>query len=178
MSKQSLRWVTIVLPVGFMAAIIIISDLFVFQTVQLGKLGIILLFVSIGAVIFSNWVFNQLSQREAEIQKRAAQLEALNLSGLSLITELDMGIVLQKVVDLSRELVGARFGALGVIDPESKSYQQFITSGVTDSQRKSIGHPPRGVGIFGTMIDEGMPLLLNNITEREDALASHNIILI
>jgi signal transduction histidine kinase len=169
MNKQSLRWVTIIFPVGFLAITFILSDLLVSRTVHLGNLAIVLAVVSIGAVVFSNWVFAQLSEREKEIQKRAAQLEALNLSGLSLITELDMGIVLQKVVDLSRELVGARFGALGVIDPESKSYQQFITSGVTDPQRKSIGHPPRGMGIFGKMIEEGEPLLLDNLAEDESA---------
>ena len=169
MSKQSLRWMTIVLPVGFLAVTFIISDLLVSQTVHLGKLAILLGVVSIGAVVFSNWVFVQLSEREAETHKRAAQLEALNLSGLSLITELDMGVVLQKVVDLSRELVGARFGALGVLDPENKSYQQFITSGVNEAQRKAIGHPPRGMGIFGQMIEEGEPLLLDNLAEKESA---------
>jgi len=167
MSKQSLRWVAIVLPVAFIVSIIFISDLISKQTIQVVKLLVVGAVVSVGAGFFSNWVFSQISRREVEIQKRAAQLEALNMSGLSLITELDLGIVLQKVVDLSRELVGARFGALGVLDDEGYAYQQFITSGMNDAQRKAIGSPPQGLGIFRHMIEAGKPLLLDEIAASE-----------
>ena len=170
MSKQILRWVAILLPVGFVLSVVVVSDLIMTQTVQVGKLVITGVLVSIAAVFFSNWIFDQLSQREDEIQKRAAQLEALNMSGVSLVTELDLGVVLQKVVDLSRELVGARYGALGVLDPDSKAYQQFITSGITEPRRKQIGHPPRGLGLFGHMIETGKPLLVENIVEHPSSV--------
>ena len=39
MSKQSLRWVTIIIPVGFLALTFIISDFLITQTVHLGKLA-------------------------------------------------------------------------------------------------------------------------------------------
>ena len=170
MSKQILRWVAIILPIGFVLSVVVVSDLIMTQTVQLEKLVITGVLVSIAAVFFSNWVFDQLSQREDEIHKRAAQLEALNMSGVSLVTELDLGVVLQKVVDLSRELVGARYGALGVLDPDSKAYQQFITSGITEPRRKQIGHPPHGLGLFGYMIETGQPLLVDKISDHPSSV--------
>ena len=87
-----------------------------------------------------------------------------------LVTELDLGVVLQKVVDLSRELVGARYGALGVLDPESIAYQQFITSGITAPRRKEIGHPPRGLGLFRYMIEAGRPMRVDNIADHESSV--------
>jgi signal transduction histidine kinase len=169
MSKQILRWLTIVVPVGFLVAVALVTDLAFLGTIQVWKLAVTLVATSIGAAFFSDWVFDQLKQREDEIQKRAAQLEALNLSGLSLITELDLGVVLQKVVDLSRELVNARYGALGVLSPDGEGFQQFITSGISEDHRKAIGYPPVGKGLFRYLIETGKPIILDDLTKHESS---------
>lgn len=169
MNKQLLRTVTILLPVSLIALILIITDLVIYGEVHLLEMIIPLVIISIGAVVFSNWVFAQIEAREFEIRKRAAQLEALNLSGLSLITELDLGVVLQKVVDLSRELVSARYGALGVLDDSGIAFQQFITSGMTKEERAAIGKPPQGRGLFRYLTDEGKPLMIEDIASHEKA---------
>ena len=145
------------------------TDLILIHHVEVVELLVTIFTFSIAATIFSNWVFDQLEQRESEIQKRAAQLEALNMAGISLITELDLRVVLQKVVDLSRELVAARYGALGVLNDEGESFQQFITSGVTEADRELIGSPPHGKGIFRQMIEEGKPMVINNVMHQENA---------
>ena len=169
MNKQLLRWITIILPIGLLALVLIITDLVMYGEVRLLEVIITVAIISIGVVVFSNWVFSQLEAREFEIRKRAAQLEALNLSGLSLITELDLRIVLQKVVDLSRELVSARYGALGVLNDSGTGFQQFITSGITDDQRSLIGSPPHGRGLFRYLIDEGKPLIVEDIASHPHA---------
>ena len=163
MNKQLLRWVTIVLPISLLSLVLIGTDLIMFGEIRILEVVVTVGIISIGVVIFSNWVFSQLEAREFEIRKRAAQLEALNLSGLSLITELDLRVVLQKVVDLSRELVSARYGALGVLNDASTGFQQFITSGITEDERALIGAPPHGRGLFRYLIDEGKPLIVEDI---------------
>jgi signal transduction histidine kinase len=160
---------TIVLPVGFLLLLMVITDLLLINQIEILELVVTFVLVSISATLFSNWVFDQLDQRESEIQKRAAQLEALNLAGISLITELDLRLVLQKVVDLSRDLVAARFGALGVLDESGTSFQQFITSGVSEERKSMIGAPPHGRGIFRQMIDEGKPMIINDTQDYEGA---------
>ncbi len=169
MSRRLLRWMTIVLPVGFLLLLMVITDLLLINQIEILELVVTFVLVSISATLFSNWVFDQLDQRESEIQKRAAQLEALNLAGISLITELDLRLVLQKVVDLSRDLVAARFGALGVLDESGTSFQQFITSGVSEERKSMIGAPPHGRGIFRQMIDEGKPMIINDTQDYEGA---------
>lgn len=169
MNKQLLRWITILLPIGFLVFVFVISDLLTYGRLQIVELIVLLVLGSFGAVIFSNWVFNQLEEREIEIQKRAAQLEALNLAGVSLVTELDLGVVLQKVVDLSRELVGTRYGALGVLNEEGTGFQQFITSGISSEKRKMIGHPPVGKGLFRHLIEFGKSLRVDDISDHESS---------
>ncbi len=169
MSKQVLRWLTIIGPVGLITVIVVSSDLIASQEIQVGKLLLTLVLVSLVSSIFSSWVFNQITEREREIQKRAAQLEALNNAALSLITELDLGIVLQKVVDLSRDLVSARYGALGVLDDDSTAFQRFITSGISEETRKKIGAPPIGKGVFHILMREGKSLILNDISSHEES---------
>lgn len=157
------------MPVVFVILMMVTTDLILIHQIEVIELLVTVFTFSIAATIFSNWVFGQLEQRESEIQKRAAQLEALNLAGISLITELDLRVVLQKVVDLSRELVAARYGALGVLNEEGESFQQFITSGVTEADRELIGSPPHGKGIFRQMIEEGKPMMINNVMQQDNA---------
>jgi signal transduction histidine kinase len=78
-------------------------------------------------------------------------------AGLSLSSELSLESVLQRIVELSVEITGARFGALGVLGSDG-SISEFITEGVTLEQRAAIGHPPVGKGILGLLIDERRPI--------------------
>lgn len=167
MDRRILRWLTIILPVIFIGSMLVISNLFLIEGLTTVEVLVALLLVTVGAFLFSNWVFGLISQREMEIKRRANQLEALNIAALSLITELDLGVVLQKVVDLSRELVVSRFGALGVVNEDGKGFEQFITSGISPQERQAIGSGPIGRGIFGVLIDEGKPIILNDIKTHE-----------
>jgi len=146
---------------------LVISDLFLVEGLTSIEFLIALLLVAVGAFVFSNWVFSLINQREEEIKRRANQLEALNLAAISLITELDLGVVLQKVVDLSRELVASRFGALGVINEDGQGFEQFITSGISPEERRAIGAGPIGKGIFGVLINEGKPIILNDVEKHK-----------
>jgi signal transduction histidine kinase len=74
--------------------------------------------------------------------------------------------VLQKVVDISRNLLHAKYGALGVADLETTRIKQFITSGVNDEARARIGPPPQGHGLLGVLLQpEGQPLIVGDIAK-------------
>jgi nitrate/nitrite-specific signal transduction histidine kinase len=66
---------------------------------------------------------------------------------------LDVEEVLQLIVDRVRDLVGAQYAALGLVD-ENREITEFITSGISDEQRQAIGHLPRGRGLLGLIIRE------------------------
>jgi signal transduction histidine kinase len=163
MSKRFLRWLTIIIPVLFFFILIYLENYFWQDEFRWVSFVVILTILLIGSTFFSNWVFGLIDRREDEIRRRASQLEALNMAALSLITELDLGLVLQKVVDLSRDLVSSRYGALGVLNQEGTAFEQFITSGMTEEERKLIGKPPVGKGILKLLIERGDSLIIDDI---------------
>jgi signal transduction histidine kinase len=108
----------------------------------------------------------QLLEREqAEaLDRRGRQLQALNEAGISLAAELDSATVLQKIVELARDVAGARYAALGIFN-ENGEVTQFLTSGITTEQRARIGPLPRGRGLLGLLQDEQRPIRLRSIAE-------------
>ncbi|MCB0131720.1 MAG: GAF domain-containing protein [Caldilineaceae bacterium] len=106
----------------------------------------------------------------AAADRRAHQLNALRTAALALTTEFDLRAVLQTVVDESRRLVAARYGALGVLDEAGDQIEQFITSGISEEERALIGPYPTGHGLLGVMIRHGRPLRVPDM--RADARAS------
>jgi GAF domain-containing protein len=83
------------------------------------------------------------------------------LAGLA--AERALNSVLQRIADLAREVVGARYAALGVADSEGR-IQEFITSGLTPQARAAIGPLPRGHGLLGVLIHEGRPVRIPKIS--------------
>src|ERR1700761_2895123 len=74
--------------------------------------------------------------------------------GSSLLSELDLEAVLKSVVDAARELTGARYAALGVLDRERRELERFINVGIDEQTQRQIGTLPRGRGVLGELIRE------------------------
>ncbi len=91
-----------------------------------------------------------------------ATLLAAYEAALDIGAELDVDLVLQRVVDLARLVVPSKYAALGVCD-EHGVIQQFITSGIDAATRAAIGPLPQGKGLLGELIHEGIPLIVPNI---------------
>ena len=100
----------------------------------------------------------------AEVHGRAERLSALETATRAVAAELDIDRVLAVIVDRLRELVGARFAALGIADGRGR-IERFISSGVTPEQRGMIGPVPNGMGLLGRIIREGRTLRVDDIAE-------------
>jgi len=90
---------------------------------------------------------------------------ALVEAGIALASELALDAVLQKLVDTAAELTGARYAALGVIDPAGHGLERFITTGMDAETVERIGHLPRGEGILGLIIRDARPLRLHDLRD-------------
>jgi two-component system, NarL family, sensor histidine kinase DevS len=93
------------------------------------------------------------------------RLRALLDAGLALASELSLDSLLQRVTEVAAGLTGARYAALGVIDPTGSHLERFITHGVDDGTRAAIGDPPHGRGILGALITDARPLRLHAISD-------------
>lgn len=83
--------------------------------------------------------------------------------GLVLVSELDPEAVLHQVLEVARDLTGARYAALGILDPAGRELERFITSGVDDETRRAIGELPRGRGLLRELIEKPQPLRLEQL---------------
>jgi len=81
---------------------------------------------------------------------------AMSEAVLAIAGELSVEPILSKIVDVARELVDARYAALGVPDGEG-GFARFITSGMTDKQWEAIGTLPRTHGLLGAMLETAEP---------------------
>jgi signal transduction histidine kinase len=84
-------------------------------------------------------------------------------AGLALASELSLDTVLTRIVELAVDLTGARYGALGVLSPDGRAIEEFITIGITADERAALGDPPTGHGLLGALIREARPLRIPDI---------------
>jgi signal transduction histidine kinase len=90
---------------------------------------------------------------------------ALVEAGIALTSELSLEAVLQKLVETAAGLTGARYAALGVLDPAGESLERLVTTGVDDETREAIGDLPSGRGILGVLIRERRPVRLHDLSD-------------
>lgn len=76
--------------------------------------------------------------------------------------ELDLATVLRRIVEVAVELVGAEFGALGVISPHG-GLEEFIHVGMLPADVKATGHLPQGHGLLGALIEDPRPIRLSHL---------------
>jgi signal transduction histidine kinase len=83
--------------------------------------------------------------------------------GNSVLEQSELEPVLERVIDAARELTGARYAALGVLDPRRERLERFLTAGIDDDTREMLGEPPSGHGVLGELIRDPKPLRLPDV---------------
>jgi two-component system, NarL family, sensor histidine kinase DevS len=91
-------------------------------------------------------------------------LLALNEAARAITSELELDRVLQLIIDAARELVGARYAALGVPDEKGR-LAQFIVSGIASNVVEQIPHLPKGLGLLGALLKEGRTIRIPRIQD-------------
>jgi signal transduction histidine kinase len=102
-------------------------------------------------------------------ESNADRLKQLVQAGIRITAERSLDAVLQTVVDTARELIGARYAALGVLDLGGTQLSRFVTSGIAEADAKRIGDPPTGKGILGLLIAKPQPLRLRDLNRHPQA---------
>jgi signal transduction histidine kinase len=91
------------------------------------------------------------------------RLRALLDAAITLNSELSLDGLLQRCVEVAAGLTEAQFAALGVIDRTGSQLDRFITHGIDEETRATIGEPPHGRGILGALIRNAETLRLHDL---------------
>lgn len=97
-----------------------------------------------------------------EVMNAQEHVQALLSAVVSLAENLSLEAVLDRVVVSACDLVGARYGALGVIG-ENQELTHFTTHGIDEEGIRQIGVRPTGQGVLGHLIREPKPLRLHDL---------------
>ena len=81
---------------------------------------------------------------------------------VSVAAGLELGATLRRIVKAATELVDARYGALGVLNPDG-SLGEFVYVGLEESAATAIGELPAGRGILGLLINHPVPIRLDDL---------------
>lgn len=95
-------------------------------------------------------------------------LTALDEATRAIASVLSTDEVLQVIVERVRDLVDARYAALGIVDGDGR-IERFITVGITPGQRARLGDPPQGHGLLGVIIREGRSLRIPDISAHPES---------
>jgi len=98
------------------------------------------------------------------------RLHALIDAMLLIETDADLAELLQIIIEAASQLVGARYGALGVVTSDGQTLSQFITYGIDNETRQKIGALPHGRGLLGEIIQFPVPLRLDDLTTHEHSV--------
>ncbi len=108
-------------------------------------------------------LLQELRNRVGEVMASRERLSALLQAVVGIGSDLELRSTLQRIIVGACRLVGARYGALGVIGPDGKLVE-FITDGLTTEERTRIGDLPTGRGVLGVLIDDPRPVRLADIS--------------
>jgi two-component system, NarL family, sensor histidine kinase DevS len=83
---------------------------------------------------------------------------------LMIEADIELSALLQHIVEEAVNLVGARYGALGVLNEERTRLEQFLTVGLDDVTEAAIGLRPTGRGVLGLLITDPQTLRLRDLS--------------
>ncbi len=106
----------------------------------------------------------ELVERAGDVMTTQGRLRALLRATQVVAEELDLPVVLQRIVDAAVELVDAEYGAIGVIAPHGGGLEEFIYVGMTPQQKATIGELPEGHGLLGALIADPHPIRLTHLS--------------
>jgi transcriptional regulator with GAF, ATPase, and Fis domain len=107
-------------------------------------------------------LLGQLVDRAQEVMATQGRLRGLLHANQMIISGLGLPAVLRRIVEAARELVGARYAALGVIAADGH-LAEFVHVGIPDEAVARIGHLPQGKGLLGALIDDPHPIRLSTL---------------
>jgi len=97
------------------------------------------------------------------------RLRSLLDAVLGINSDLSLPHVLRHIVESAVQLIGARYGALGVLSEKGDVLSEFVNVGIPAEDVAAIGQLPEGHGILGLLIVDARPLRLPDLTKHPDS---------
>jgi signal transduction histidine kinase len=114
-------------------------------------------------------LLDELRERAGSARIAQERLSALLDAVVAVSSDLELPTVLRRIVESACQLVGARYGALGVLGPDGDELVEFVTHGISEEERERIGPLPHGRGLLGLLIHSPHPQRVPRISEHPES---------
>jgi len=91
------------------------------------------------------------------------KLLALDAAVLAISGDLSLADTLSRIVKTAAHLADSQYAALGVPNDTGEFLAEFITTGISEADAVRISHRPRGHGILGLVLRDGLALRLRDL---------------
>src|SRR5271165_6792147 len=105
----------------------------------------------------------QLVHRAGDVLAAQGRLRGLLHANALVAGDLSLPVVLRQIVESARDLLGARYAALGVLGRDGE-LEQFVHAGMDEELVAAIGDLPRGRGVLGLLTSEPVPIRLAGLS--------------
>lgn len=102
----------------------------------------------------------------AETANSQARLRDLVRINHELTSNLDMPKIIQRIVEIGKELLDARYAAIGILGDERR-IKELIHAGMDQDVVDMIDRVPEGRGLLGALIDDPGPVRLESLENDE-----------
>ncbi|SEL24083.1 GAF domain-containing sensor histidine kinase [Rhodococcus maanshanensis] len=109
-----------------------------------------------------NALLSDVHGRLSEVVTSPEKLRDLLRATLVVGAGLELDPTLQRIVQAATQLLGARYGALGVRAPGG-GLSEFVYEGIGADERATMGHLPEGRGLLGLLIDDPRPVRIREL---------------
>lgn len=109
-------------------------------------------------------LLGQLVDRAGEVMAAQGRLRGLLKANQAIIADLALPAVLRRIAEAARDLLDARYAALGVLADVGGGLAEFVHIGMDEQVVDRIGDLPEGRGLLGAVIDEGRPIRLRQLS--------------
>ncbi|MFV2040641.1 MAG: GAF domain-containing protein [Candidatus Hydrothermarchaeales archaeon] len=103
-----------------------------------------------------------------EIQAHISEVETLNEVMSALTSELSLGALLELITKKSKEIIGARYAAVGVLGKTATHLEKFIYTGMSEEEIAGLKdmHTPTGEkGILRSLLKQKNTIRLDDLTK-------------
>jgi signal transduction histidine kinase len=100
-----------------------------------------------------------------EPETTGAVLAALSAAMRAVTLGSSLDRVLHQLAESARDLVGARYAAIGLPEPEGDEFSRFVTVGMSDELIEQLGPLPRTHGLLDAMLTDPSPFRTADITQ-------------
>jgi signal transduction histidine kinase len=111
-------------------------------------------------------LLGEVRDRMDEIVTTRDHMQELLNAVLAVGAGLELDSTLQRIVQAAVDLVGARYGALGVLGTRD-DLAEFVYVGVSAETVASMGHLPEGKGLLGALIKDPTPIRLRDLSQHD-----------